>query len=181
MIRPAARATLTRWADPGFGAIVALFGLWVASLGGWILIPLGALLAALGAGWGVLGWRRARFRHDPNAPGMVELDEGRLRYLHPTMPGDISIDDLSELKILTLRGRQVWRLKDLSGQALLVPVDAAGADALFDAFSALPGLSSGDLVAALAPPPPAGGTLPVPQATAEKVVWRRQGRGLRVV
>ena len=181
-VRPDARATLTRWAEPAVGAVLMLFGLWIASLGGLILIPMGLIIVALGAGWALLGWRRAMFRHDSGAPGLVELDEGRLRYLHPVMPGDISITDLTEVKLLSLRGRQVWRLKDLSGQALLVPADAAGADLLFDAFSALPGLSSADLVAALRPAPMAAATgtgLPVAATTTtERVVWRRRGTGM---
>ena len=70
-------------------------------------------------------------------------------------------------------------------QALLVPLDAAGAEALFDAFSALPGLGSSALVAALdgkAPDgaAPQGGTLPAANSD-DRLVWRRQGRGLTPV
>ena len=72
-----------------------------------------------------------------------------------------------------------------SRQALLVPLDAAGAEALFDAFSALPGLGSSALVAALdgkAPDgaAPQGGTLPAANSD-DRLVWRRQGRGLTPV
>lgn len=177
-MRPEAAATLRRWADPAFGAAVAAFGLWLAYLGGLILIPIGLALAGLGAGWAVLGWRRARFQSDPAAPGLVELDEGRLRYLHPKMGGEVSLNDLSELRLITMNGRRVWRLADLAGQALLVPLDAAGAGALFDAFAALPGLTSADLVAALQASSPASGSQLPASPLSERPVWRRAGSGI---
>jgi hypothetical protein len=63
-----------------------------------------------------------------------------------------------------MRGRAVWRLKQGDGQALLIPAQAAGAEALFDAFASLPGMDSQSLVAA------AGGR------AGDGVIWRR-GRG----
>jgi hypothetical protein len=55
-------------------------------------------------------------------------------------------------------------LKQSDGQALLIPVSAAGADRLFDAFASLPGMDSQALVTA------AGGR------AGDGVIWRR-GRG----
>lgn len=186
LIRADVKALFARWGEALLGGILTGFGLWLAHLGGLFFLPLGGALAALGVAWAVISVRRARFWHDPDAPGLVEIDEGRLRYLHPVMAGDISLDDLIEIRLITLRGRRVWRLKDLYGQALLVPVDAAGAPALFDAFAALPDLSSADLLAALAPeraaqtPPPSGATgLRLVQTTPlDRLVWRRRGRGM---
>lgn len=190
LIRPVIRPALLRgrlaarlqhsrevWA----AAAVLALGLWVAARGGWFFGGLGLCLAALAAGWAVLALRRLRFRADPGAAGLVELDEGRLRYLHPTAGGEISLNDLAELRLLRLRGRPVWALKDLGGQRLLVPLQAAGAEALFDAFAALPGLSSADLVAALAPAPAAAAAgLPGPSLE-NRPVWTRRGPGLRRV
>lgn len=179
--RPAALATLRRWAEPAVAGLGVLAGVWLMVLGGWILWPIGAALAALAAGWALTATRRARFQGDPAAPGIVEVDEGRLRYLHPRMGGEVSLNDLDELRLITVRGRRVWRLSDLSGRALLVPLDAAGAGGLFDAFAALPGLTSHALVQALAaetaPTPGNLPAIPLHQTT----VWRRQGSGLRAV
>lgn len=178
LVRPEVTQLMHRWAEPALGAAVAAAGLWLCSLGGLIVIPIGLALAGLGLGWAVLGWRRARFQSAPGAPGLVELDEGRLRYLHPVMGGEVSLNELIELRMVTMNGRRIWQLRDLSGQALLVPVDTAGAGALFDAFASLPGLTSADLMAALHPAgAPGGGNLPATPVTQTRV-WRRPGQGL---
>lgn len=188
LFRPEALALLRRWSEPAAGAALGLAGLWIATRGGWLLPALGLPVAAVGAGWALLAWRRMRFARAVAAPGVVDVDEGRIRYLHPRMPGDVSLADLAEIRLLTLRGRSVWRLRDLSGATLLVPLDAAGAGGLFDAFASLPGLSSATLLAALAPTVPQSGprpATPAPPAAAlpaaamqDRLVWRRAGQGL---
>jgi hypothetical protein len=178
MIRPEVRELLSRWSEPAFGALVAALGLWVALQGGWLLMIAGALIAALGLGWLILGLRRMRFAGRGDAPGLVELDESRITYLGPRLGGSISIDELIEIRLLSLRGRRAWRLKQTDGQVLLVPVDSAGAEALFDAFSTLPGLSSAVLAAAMSgEAAPSGQTLPAVDG-GDRLVWRRQGRGI---
>ncbi|MEI2687828.1 MAG: hypothetical protein V9G14_17530 [Cypionkella sp.] len=87
-----------------------------------------------------MAWRRIRFAQDIDAPGVVEVDEAQIGYLGPEAGGFVSIVELVELRLLTLRGRRLWRLKQADGQALLIPVDAAGAERLFDAFATLPGM-----------------------------------------
>jgi hypothetical protein len=144
--------------------IVALAGLWLMWLGGYLLFPLGAVILAICAVWAVQTWRRLRFSQDLSAPGMVEVDEGQVGYLGPTFGGFVALPDLVELRILTMQGQRLWRLKQSDGQALLIPVSAAGAERLFDAFASLPGMDSQALVAA------AGGN------AGDGVVWRR-GRG----
>ncbi|ATQ54360.1 hypothetical protein [Paracoccus yeei] len=133
-------------------ALVATgLGLWVFSRGGWVFWPLGALIAGASALWALDAWRRLRFRSRATAPGVVELDEGAIRYLSPDrlLGGEIALRDLSEIRLLRLNGRAHWRLKSLDGQALLVPVDARGADGLASAFAALPGVDMGRISAAL--------------------------------
>jgi len=144
--------------------LVALAGLWLMWLGGYLLFPVGTLILAICAVWVRQTWRRLRFSQDLAAPGMVEVDEGQVGYLGPTFGGFVALPELTELRILTLQGQRLWRLKQSDGQALLIPVSAAGADRLFDAFASLPGMDSQALVAA------AGGT------AGDGVVWRR-GRG----
>lgn len=133
-------------------ALVATgLGLWVFSRGGWVFWPLGALIAGASALWALDAWRRLRFRSRATAPGVVELDEGAIRYLSPDrlLGGEIALRDLSEIRLLRLNGRAHWRLKSQDGQALLVPVDARGAEGLASAFAALPGVDMGRISAAL--------------------------------
>lgn len=182
-LRPEVARLARRWAEPVLGLGLAALGLWVATRGGWLLPVLGLPLAALGAGFALIALRRMSFAAGIAAPGIVEYDEGRIRYLHPTMPGEVSLPDLAEIKLLSLRGRRVWRLREAGGRGMLVPVDAAGAEGLFDAFATLPGLTSADLVAALSPDSPDGPrtTLPARNGQTERLVWRRKGRGLTTV
>jgi len=177
MIRDGARAALWRWREVMLALGIIGFGLWLAVLGGYLLVPLGALVAVGGASLGVLATRRLRFARQADAPGVVQVDEGQVGYLGPTVGGFVSLTDLVEVRIIGMRGRRLWRLKQADGQAVLIPVDAAGAEALFDAFSALPGLSSADLLAAVAPV--AGADSRAVMAGGEnRVVWRRAGRGV---
>ena len=122
---------------------------------------LGGGIGALGLAWAILAYRRMRFAQDIAAPGVVEVDEAQVGYLGPQGGGYVSIADLQEIRLLSLRGRRVWRLKQLDGQALLIPVDAEGADRLFDAFASLPEIDTAALVAALNPAAVPASSLPI--------------------
>lgn len=176
MIRDGARQALWRAREVIAGAGGLLAGLWIAAQGGYLLVPVGLLLAAGGVALGLLGLRRMRFAGGGDAPGIVTVDEGQVAYMGPQVGGFISLVDLVEIRLMRLRGRRMWRLKQSDGQALLVPLDAAGAEALFDAFSSLPGLSSGSLVAALDPERQGPGL--VTDVVENRVVWQRAGRGM---
>ncbi len=179
MIRAEARAHLWRWREVLLGAAIIGFGLWIAAPGGYVLVPLGLAVASLGLGFVVLGLRRLRFVGGGFGPGVVTVDEGEVSYMGPQVGGFISLSDLAELRLITLRGKRMWRLKQTDGQAILVPLDAAGADALFDAFSQLPGLSSASLVAAIdAKAPVIGGNVVAVQSAFDRVVWMRPGAGV---
>lgn len=167
MIRPELRAALLRHRETLAAAGVAGLGLWIASLGGWLLGPLGLGLCALALGWAATALRRARFARAVTDPGLVEVDEGRIGYFgagSTVLGGYIALADLAEIRLLTLRGAQHWRLKTGDGQALLIPVAAAGAPALYDAFAALPGIDMGRLAAAL------------DQRVAAQSLWHRPAR-----
>lgn len=178
--RPEAIAHLRRWAEPAFGATIMAAGLWTATRGGVFPTVIGLAIAGLGLAWAILGWRRLRFAIGDDAPGWVEVDEGRITYLGPKLGGSVGLPDLIEIRLLSLRGRRVWRLKQADGQVLLVPLDAAGAAALFDSFAALPGLTSAALVVALDAPAPEGkgpGLTPANRPR-DQLVWQRKGRGI---
>ena len=177
LIRPEVTALVWRWREVIWAAVVAAIGLWLVALGGYFLVPVGLFVAGIGVVLGVTAFRRLRFEQAVDAPGVVEVDEAQVGYLGPELGGFLSLTELVELRILSLRGRRVWRLKQGDGQALLIPVDAAGADRLFDAFANLPGMDTGALVAALEPsslPKAAALTL----AAETRVIWRRQGKGV---
>jgi hypothetical protein len=56
------------------------------------------------------------------------------------------VDDIIELGIDPSRS---WLVRDTEGTHLLIPHAASGSDALFDAFSALPGITGAKLVDAV--------------------------------
>ena len=177
MIRAEVMHLLTRWREVIAAGVLATLGLWVALLGGYLLVPVGAAIIAFAMVWGFLAFRRLRFQQEVLAPGWVEVDEGQVGYLGPAFGGYVALPDLIEIRLLTMRGRRLWRLKQADGQVLLIPVDAAGAERLFDAFASLPGLGSAALIAALSPGGSGAQSLPGPDATT-RVVWRRGGTGI---
>ena len=149
MIRPEVSAALWRWRE-----VIATLGLGAVGMalmlgGGWVRLALGGALAVLAAALAINAVRRMRFGQGGGGPGIVEVDEARISYFGPQGGGFVSVVELSELRLVTLAGRRHWRLKQMDGQALLIPVEASGAERLFDAFASLPGIAGSDLVAAL--------------------------------
>lgn len=166
MIRPEIRQWLSRWSETLVAAAVALIGLWLALRGGWFFAAVGALVMLVGAALAVGAWRRLPFLRRIDAPGVVEVDEGAIRYYGAAaLGGEIALRDLIEIRLLRLKGHGHWRLRSRGGEALLVPVDASGAAALAHAFTALPGLDMGMVSAALAHLSD--------QPIAVRTVWRR--------
>lgn len=151
MIRPEARDTLWRWREVAGAAAILFVGAWFFSLGGYILQGLGVVFTLAGAGWLVIAWRRLRFARAIAAPGLVEVDEGQIGYFGAGqgLGGYVALRDLTEIRLLHLHGAQYWRLKQTDGQAVLIPVAAAGAATLYDAFATLPGIDMGRITAAL--------------------------------
>jgi hypothetical protein len=168
MIRPELRDWLWQRSEVFAALVPSALGLWLMWLGGWVLLPLGGLLVVLGAALGLSALRRLRFAQGVLAPGMVEVVEGQVGYLGPAFGGYVALPDLTELRLVTIHRRRLWRLKQADGQALLVPVDAVGAERLFDAFASLPGMDTALLVAVLGAPPPTS-------ANESRVIWRRAG------
>ncbi len=177
LIRPEVSDLIWRGREVIWAALVVAAGFWLIGLGGLVLIPLGLIVGAIGATLALTAWRRMRFEQTTAAPGLVELDEAQVGYLGPEVGGFLSLQELVELRLLSLRGRRLWRLKQADGQALLIPVDAKGAERLFDAFANLPGMDTAGLVAALEPAAqPAGAALTLAAQT--RVIWRRSGKGV---
>lgn len=171
-IRPEVVALFRRYSGALGTGVIVLVGVWLMALGGYVLFPLGLIIGGVGVILTVNALRKARFTQDITAPGIVELDEAQIGYFAPELGGFLSLVELVELRIITLRGRRVWRLKQADGQALLIPVDAAGSDRLFDAFANLPGMETSALVAALQSPALPESALSLAAET--RVIWRKQ-------
>lgn len=150
MIRPQIRAWLARWSELLLVLGVIALGLWLIWIGGYFFLSLGALILLVGLALAIGVWRRLPFYRDISAPGMVELVEGAVRYYGTHVPGgEIALRDLVEIRLMRVQGRDYWQLRSRSGEALLIPVDAAGAEGLAHAFTALPGIDMGAVSAAL--------------------------------
>ena len=151
-LRPKALAHLQRWQEVAAAALLAALGLWALVLRGYFFVPLGLVLVALALGWAVIALRRLRFQRPVTAPGLVEVDEGQVGYLGPAFGGYVALRDLAEVRLVRIHGHPHWRLKQADGQALLIPHQAAGAAALFDAFASLPGADMAAFAGALDQP-----------------------------
>ena len=149
LIRPEVVASFARWREMGAAGGLAIVGVWLGFLGGWVLVPIGILMVVVALAWGTISYRRMRFAKAVSAPGVVETDEGQLGYFGPTFGGFIALNDLVELRLTQLHNTRQWRLKTISGEVLLIPTTASGAEKLFDAFAALPGIDMATVAAAL--------------------------------
>jgi hypothetical protein len=165
-LRPEALAVLVRWREVAGALAFAAFGLWVATFGGWFFEGVGLVLALAGLWAAVIAVRRMRFRREVDQPGLVEVDEGQVRYFGPHGGGFAALPEVVELELIAdLAGHRWWRLREAGGNLLSIPVAAEGADLLFDAFAGLPGLSPSALLSALDDP-----------RNRAVTVWRRTAR-----
>ena len=179
LIRPEARAILWRWREVAATLAAAGFGLWLMALGGYLLVPLGGVVAGGALFLALIALRRLRFAQGRGAPGIVTVDEGQVAYFGPESGGFVALRELVEVRLIRVQGVRHWRLKQSDGQALLIPVEAEGAEALFDAFAALPGMDTQALVAALERPatPATQGEKGLPVLAGTElgaVVWQRR-------
>lgn len=178
LIRPELLAATRRNAELLAALALAAFGLWTAWQGGYLLTPLGLALFALGLGWALTAWRRLRFQQDGDAPGIVRVTEAQIAYFGPRIGGFVGLPDLAEIRLLTLRGRRIWKLKQGDGQLLHIPVESDGAEALFDAFATLPGIDMAALVAALGSDAPPSDARVIALAEVDRLIWARKGAGI---
>ncbi len=138
--RPEARAEIWRWRETLIGGGIVLAGLWLVAGPGLLLAIPGYALLLGGAGLIWMGVQRARFRGADGGVGAVQVDEGQVSYFGPLTGGAVALRELDRLSLERQMYPAHWRL-DQSGQPpVLIPVNAAGSEALFDAFATLPGL-----------------------------------------
>ncbi|ABG33522.1 hypothetical protein CEP88_09620 [Roseobacter denitrificans] len=149
MIRPEAKAQIIRWREALIGVIAVCIGLlWLSDAGPLFLLPaLAALIGGAALIW--IGVQRARFRHAGDGPGSVRVDEGQIIYFGPLTGGAVALRELTSVTLDHRHFPAHWRLREGTAPELLIPVNAEGAEALFDAFATLPGLRMEQVLAAL--------------------------------
>ncbi|MEM6372948.1 MAG: hypothetical protein AAF727_09240 [Pseudomonadota bacterium] len=140
--RPEAMAAIKRWREVLAGIALAVLALW------WLAGPgglLGYLAPVMLVGAGALimvGLQRGRFRGAGGGLGTVQVDEGQVTYFGPLTGGAVALREMSRLTLDGAQRPPHWRLEQPQQSPLMIPVDAEGADALFDAFASLPGLKT---------------------------------------
>ena len=142
-MRPEARALLWRWREVLYAAAIALFGLWWVWGGIGIVKWIGLIILVIAAILALAGIQRGRFRQSGKGPGVVQVAERRLAYFGPLEGGTMDIADLTRLDLdPTSYPTPSWRLTGIGGQSLAIPVNADGAEALFDLFGSLEGIQT---------------------------------------
>ena len=127
-------------------AVLALWlGLSSYGITRWVAVALG--LGGLALVW--TGVQRLRFGRGGGGPGIVQVDERRLVYWGPLTGGVMDMDALARLDLDPGAVPAHWVLTSLRGERLEVPVNAQGAEALFDLFAALPGFPTEAMLQAL--------------------------------
>ncbi|ALI55294.1 hypothetical protein [Celeribacter marinus] len=142
-MRPEVRALIWQWREVLIALlVVALMAWWAASSFGvvrWValVVTIAALFLAFAA------VQRARFGRTEGGIGAVEFDEGVVSYFTATTGGQIEIAAMTSVMLLpAVRGPAHWQLDAPAQAPLLIPLDAFGAEKLFDVFVTLNGIET---------------------------------------
>jgi len=149
-IRPELKASLWRFRDALIGAGVSILALWMIFAGRGFVPWLGYVVLALGVVMSIAGVQRARFRQGDDGPGVVQIAERRLAYFGPLDGGTVDLENIAMLAFEPV-GYPVphWIVTGPENRDLAIPITARGAEALFDTFSALPGMRTEQLLSVL--------------------------------
>lgn len=139
-IRPEATAALLRWRDVLVGGALIALGLYWILVAGGLLYWIGFAVVLAGGALTVAGIQRARFRQGGGGPGVVTVVEGRIGYFGPLSGGVIDLEDMTQLRLDPSERPAHWHLRQPGQPELAIPVNAEGADLLFDVFATLPGM-----------------------------------------
>ncbi|SHI02757.1 hypothetical protein [Marivita hallyeonensis] len=146
--RPEAKALLRRWREALVGAALLLLGAyWSLGTTPGPLSWIGLLVVLLGAALFFAGLQRGRARHGGGGPGVVQIIERRIGYFGPLNGGIVDLDTITSINFDPTEHPSSWVITHEGGPALHIPMNAEGADGLFDAFASLPGLSPGRIAA----------------------------------
>lgn len=158
-IRPEAVATLRRYGEPVFFAIIAGFCFWkgatLLGAGSWFgLLPMAIFMISSLAVVGTIERALVSRRSGSNGPGVVSIQEGRISYFGPDGGAVLAFDALISVDITTndLGPWEIdlhWVLSDEIGQTVAIPASAANAEALLDTLGGLPGFDNMAVVVAM--------------------------------
>ena len=153
-IRPEILDRARRWRESLAGAAAAACGAWLGLTGTGAAAVVGTVLVLGGALLVFAGVQRARFRRGGQGAGVVGLDEGRLTYFGPVEGGVVAVEDLAHVDLVSAGSGSAglvssWVLESPGAAPLVIPVDAAGAEVLFDVFASLPGIDTGAMLRAV--------------------------------
>ncbi|MEO0774388.1 MAG: hypothetical protein AAFZ04_14560 [Pseudomonadota bacterium] len=148
-IRPEARAALWRWREVLAGASGVVFGLWWLLTGASLTRWVGGAVALASLALVVAGVQRGRFRGQSGGLGVVRADEGQVAYFGPLTGGVVALSEMQELRYDATGKPGHWVLAQPGQPDLFIPVNAEGADALFDIFVRLPGLKTERLLSVM--------------------------------
>ncbi|MEM6587491.1 MAG: hypothetical protein AAF641_03515 [Pseudomonadota bacterium] len=148
-IRPEARAALWRWREVLAGASGLVFGLWWLLSGATLTQWVGGAVALAALALLVAGVQRGRFRGQSGGLGVVRADEGQVAYFEPLTGGVVALSEMSQLRYDATGKPEHWVLAQPGQPDLYIPVNAEGADALFDIFVRLPGLKTERLLSVM--------------------------------
>lgn len=164
-IRPEVLAALSRWRGVIGALATGAAGWWLATRAFGSIAVIGWGLVALAPVLLLIAVQRRRFADaGGEGPGMVEVVEGRIGYFGPAGGGFVALDDLEAILLAGPAAGRVWLLRSRGQPDLAVPLGAEGAEALFDAFVTLPGVTAALLVGAVS----AGRA-----GAAPRQIWRR--------
>jgi len=147
--RPEAKAALWRWREVLSAAAMVLLGAWwITGPGGLLTLPGWAFVLG-GFALAIIGVQRVRFRGAGDGAGAVQVVEGQIGYFGPETGGVVALTTLERLVLDATQEPALWRLEAVDQKPVLIPVNAAGAEALFDAFATLEGLRTERMLNAL--------------------------------
>lgn len=170
-VRPEVRTALWRWREVLLGAAITALGANLAFGSFGVLGWLGWLVLLVGLSLLVAGLQRARVRPRTGGPGVIELDEGQLSYLHAENGAIIMLPAVTRIEIETTDGGPLeddlfWRFYQDNGYGARIPASAVGGERLFDALASFPGADYQKVIEA------SGSTQPH-----VFVIWRKEGGG----
>lgn len=174
LIRPEARAFLLRWRDVLIALAALGAGLWLALAKHGLFALVGWALVILAVAFLWTSVQRKRFAAAGQAPGVVQIVEAEIRYFGPLGGGMLGLDALTRVG-LSADGA-LWLIQGEDGSTFAIPRAAEGAEALFDAFCALPGFDMEHALRALR----SSSAKPSPKAPGHfgqgQILWQRRAR-----
>lgn len=156
VIRPDVSKMFARWSE----VIAIVVGLVLFAVLTWratgVILPLayGAVTAVFATALFV-AIRRARVAGGANVnSGHVQIDERQITYFHLGQSWSVSLNDLTSVVIETTdegpsKDDVFWVIRDVFGSVVRIPNMAAGNEKLFDAVSALNGVSFEQITTAM--------------------------------